>query len=107
MYNNMCNKYILIITIKTQKWQNLTVYIALLVVLKKRRSFKVKQKLSKTRLPVSVSIPFNEFLKIDETANSLNLTRSNFILQAVRKEIKNLQEQNQEKIEENEENAKN
>ena len=59
----------------------------------------MKQKLLKNRLSVSVSIPFNELVEIDKTANLLDLTRSDFVLQAVRKEMKNIQEENQEEQE--------
>lgn len=52
----------------------------------------MKQRLPKNRVPVSVSIPFDELAEIDETANTLNLTRSDFILQAVREEMKKIKE---------------
>lgn len=53
----------------------------------------MKQRLPKNRVPVSVSIPFNELAVIDENAYSLGLTRSDFILQAVKEKMSKLQEQ--------------
>ena len=51
------------------------------------------QRLPKNRIPVSISIPFDELAEIDKTAYSLDLTRSDFILQAVHEAMKKLQEQ--------------
>ena len=53
----------------------------------------MKQRLPQNRVPVSVSIPFDELAEIDETAYSLGLTRSDFILQAVKEKMSKLQEQ--------------
>lgn len=53
----------------------------------------MKKRLPKNRVPVSVSIPFDELTEIDETAYSLGLTRSDFILQAVKEKMSKLQEQ--------------
>ena len=53
----------------------------------------MKNRLPKNRVPVSVSIPFDELAEIDDTAYTMGLTRSDFILQATRAELKKVKEE--------------
>ena len=55
----------------------------------------MQQELPKNRIPVSVSIPFVELAKIDKTATSLKLSRSDFILQATREKMARLKVKNE------------
>lgn len=56
----------------------------------------MKKQLPKNRIPVSVSIPFDELQTIDQTAFTLDLSRSDFILRAVMEKIKKIKEEKQE-----------
>ena len=55
-----------------------------------------KRQLLKSRIPISVSFPFDVLQLIDQTAYSLDLTRSGFILQSVTEKIKKLEEEQAE-----------
>lgn len=53
----------------------------------------MQQRLPKNRVPVSVSIPFDELARIDEIAFSMNQTRSDFILQATKEKMEKLKKE--------------
>lgn len=49
-------------------------------------------KLPTNRVPVSIGVPFNFLPLIDEFANKEGLSRSEFVLQAVKEKVESLQE---------------
>ena len=50
-------------------------------------------KLPKNKVPVSVGIPFNLLLKIDEVADQDRISRSELIVQILKEKFKNAEEQ--------------